>query len=63
MRRELNSKDIIMLALLQQRNERRKEKQQLYRANRKAKLAVKGNPLETTIPENREEQKDNKGDV
>ena len=63
LRRELNSTDIIALALLEQRKERRKEKQQNYRANRKAKLASKGNESTQTIPENRVEHNDNKGEV
>jgi hypothetical protein len=63
LRRELNSTDIIALALLEQRKERRKEKQQNYRANRKAKLASKGNESTQTIPENRVEHIDNKGEV
>lgn len=63
LRRELNSTDIITLALLEQRKERRKEKQQIYRANRKAKLASKGNESTKTIPENRVEHIDNKGEV
>jgi hypothetical protein len=63
LRRELNSTDIIALALLEQRKERRKEKRQIYRANRKAKLASKGNVSTQTIPENRAEHNDNEGEV
>ena len=38
MARELNSTDIIMLALLEQRKERRKEKQRCNRSKRKAEF-------------------------
>ena len=38
MARELNSTDIIMLALLERRKERRKEKQRCNRSKRKAEF-------------------------
>lgn len=38
MARELNSTDIIMLALLEQRKERRKEKQRCHRSKQKAEF-------------------------
>lgn len=63
LRRELNSTDIIALALLEQRKARRKEKRQIYRDNRKAKLESNGNESTQTIPENRAEHNDNKGEV
>ena len=41
MARELNSTDIIVLALLEQRKERRKEKQRCNRSKRKADISTK----------------------
>jgi hypothetical protein len=63
LRRELNSTDIIALALLEQRKERRKEKRQIYRDNRKAKLESNGNESTQTIPENWVQHNDNEGEV
>lgn len=47
MARELNSTDIIMLALLEQRKERRKEKQRCNRSKRKADISTKKNTSAT----------------
>ena len=47
MARELNSTDIIMLALLEQRKERRKEKQRCNRSKRKADISTKENTSAT----------------
>ena len=51
LRRELNSTDIIMLALLEQRKERRKEKQRCNRSNRKADISPKENTATTVLPQ------------
>lgn len=48
MARELNSVDVIMLALLEQRKERRKEQQRRYQSKRKVARVPKDN-ISTTV--------------
>ena len=55
MARELSSTDIIMLALLEQRKERRKEKQRCNRSKRKAEFANGDNKSTTVSPQMQEE--------
>ena len=50
MPRELSSTDIIMLVLLEQRKERRKEKQRCNRSKRKADYSLKENPSTAVSP-------------
>ena len=58
MSRELNSTDIIMLSLLEQRKERRKEKQRCNRSNRKADISPKENTA-TTVSLQKQGETDN----
>ena len=58
MARELNSTDIIMLALLEQRKERRKEKQRCNRSKRKADISPKENTSTTVLPQEQVETDD-----
>ena len=58
MARELNSTDIIMLALLEQRKERRKEKQRCKRSKRKADISTKEN-TSTTVSSPKSAETDN----
>ena len=58
MARELNSTDIIMFALLEQRKERRKEKQRCTRSKRKADIFTKEN-TSTTVSTPKPAETDN----
>ena len=55
MARELNSTDIIMLALLEQRKERRKESQRRNRSQRKAEYSSRNKQSTTVSPHIRDE--------